>query len=116
MAINTNDAKIGERSVRLPPVGQVRLAEVPLGKEFFENGCSFQTNLNPSAYAKVEVGGRFRFGDQWYYRNAEGKVLKLNPNMPFGIPYKIPGQAGRFFDGVERVAILELVDRGPVRE
>ena len=84
--------------------------DVPLGREFVEEGRLYQALASPTTYGQVPLGGRYRHGDEWYYKDASGPK-PLNPNLPFGRPFhrqheRVPGES-------ERVVVLEVVDRGP---
>ena len=88
----------------------VRLCDVPLGKEYIQEGRIYQTSKAPSEYGRVPIGRRFRYGDNWFYRSNSSAVAKrLEPNMPFGKPSL---KRGRDFGPSERVDILEISDRG----
>jgi hypothetical protein len=90
---------------------RVLLSDVPLGKEFTLNGHLFQSCANPSTYGRVPAGGRFKYGDQWFYKVESNGRYPLEHNMPFGKPSFLQG--GRHFSGGERVMVLEVNSRGP---
>ena len=98
----------GEKTVHLNGT-EVQKCHVPLGKEFVENGRLYQSLANRTTYGKVPFGSRYRHGDEWYYKHPAGPK-PLNPNMPFGCPFY--RQRERVPHESERVAILEVIDRG----
>ena len=109
MPIDLYDSKLGSKPVRVIRVGQVCLADVPLGREFAVDGRLYQSLVSPGTYGEVLADGRFRYGDEWFIRLRDSaKAQVLEPNMPFGNPQS----HGKDFDLSEKVSVLEVVDRG----
>lgn len=88
-----------------------RKYEVPLGKEFVQDGRRYQGSVCPGTFGQALPEQRFRYGEQWYFKEKTGCAMRLDPNMPFGRPYFV--RSSRTFHSSERVVILEIADRGP---
>ena len=65
----------------------LRLAEVPLIKEYELNGVLFQSLVEPRLFLEVPVGGRFRWKTQWFMRLSKADTAsRISDNMPFAHP------------------------------
>ena len=102
-----------DESAKMVLVGRTLVPkyDVPLGKEYAEDDRVYQTTVTPGTYTDVLVGGRFRYGDKWFYKDEMVGAMPVEPNMPFGHPFFLRHWRG--IVGGERVSILQVEDRGP---
>ncbi|MDB5237834.1 MAG: hypothetical protein JWM46_104 [Candidatus Kaiserbacteria bacterium] len=65
---------------------QVTKKDVPLGKEFIEDGHTYQATMGPpTKFDCVPLNSTFKLGDTWCARMTPGASYSLEPNRPFGI-------------------------------
>ena len=64
---------------------QIKKKDVPLGKEFAQDGRIFQTSLGSGIKLDlVPLNGTFKFGDEWCAKMSPSTSYALVPNGPFG--------------------------------
>ncbi|HTR18967.1 MAG TPA: hypothetical protein VMH91_03275 [Candidatus Paceibacterota bacterium] len=89
---------------------QVRKSEVPLGKEFTEDGLVRQTSMSsPVKFGVVGQNVRFKFCDEWCIKTSSAMAHALDPNMPFGRTSMKQVHIGE----TQTVRLLVVDDRGP---
>ena len=64
---------------------QIKKKDVPLGKDFAQDGRIFQTSLGSGIKLDlVPLNGTFKFGDEWCAKMSPSTSYALVPNGPFG--------------------------------
>jgi hypothetical protein len=85
---------------------QVKLKDVPLGREFTYEGRIFQSTKNPMRFMDLPPSTRFCYRDRWLYRGGLDFAYALDPDAPFGnvtekrveMPYDAPVELLDFED------------------
>ena len=65
---------------------EVLRCDVPLGREFVQDGKTFQASLSSQMlFELVEMGDHLKYGDHWYVKTGDYIAHVLEPDMPLGM-------------------------------